>query len=103
MKSRENQEFIDFWEKNRARRATFSYQFWFGLPIGMLFSLPILVNFILGQFWYKRADAVGSSQFNPLVLVIGVIFIATFAAILYKKFQWERNEDRYKELTRKKG
>lgn len=102
MKMSENKEFVAFWAKNREKRRQFSYQFWTGLPIGFLFSLPILVNFILGQFWYKRADAVGSSQFNPLVLVFGVTIIATFAAVLYKRFQWERNEDRYKELTRKK-
>lgn len=103
MKSSENEEFIEFWTKNREKRGKLSYQLWFGLPIGFLFSLPILVNFVLGQFWYKRADAVGSSQFNPLVLVFGVMVIATFAAVFYKKFQWERNEDRYKELTGKKN
>ena len=102
METSENQKFIEFWAKNRTQRCRFSYQFWTGLPRRFLFSLPILVNLILGQFWYKRADAVGSSQFNPIVLVVGVIVIATFAAVLYKRFQWERNEDRYKELTRKK-
>lgn len=102
MLSSENEKFIEFWSKNRKKRGKFSYQLWFGLPIGFLFSLPILLNFILGQFWYKRADAVGSSQFNPLVLVFGITCIATFAAIFYKRFQWERNEDRFKELTRKK-
>lgn len=98
----DNEKFIAFWAKNRERRGKISYQLWFGLPIGMLFSLPILLNFVLGQFWYKRADAVGTSQFNPLVLVLAIMVIATFAAVFYKRFQWERNEDRFKELTRKK-
>lgn len=102
MGTSDNDKFIQFWSRNRIKRGTFSYQFWSGLPIGFLFSLPILINFILGQFWYKRADAVGASQFNPLVLVFGVMIIATFTAVFYKKFQWERNEDRYKELTEKK-
>lgn len=102
MVSKEDQKFLDFWSENREKRGRLSYQLSFGFPIGLLFAVPILVNFLLGRFWYKRADAVGASQFNPLVLVLAVLLIASFAGVIYKKFQWERNEERYLELTRKK-
>lgn len=102
MLTEEEKTFVAFWEKNRDRQATLKYQLIFGFPLGILVSLPILINFLFGRFWYKRADAVGSSQFNPLVLVFAVLLIAVFVAIFYKKFQWERNEQRYLELTRRK-
>jgi hypothetical protein len=102
MLTEEDKTFIVFWEKNRDKHATLQYQFLFGLPIGILVSLPILINFLFGRFWYKRADAVGSSQFNSLVLVFAVLLISVFVAIFYKKFQWDRNEQRYLELTRRK-
>lgn len=102
MLTKEEKMFVEYWESHRDKHATLKHQLLFGLPLGILVSLPILVNFIFGRFWYKRADAVGSSQFNPLVLVFAVLLIAVFVAIFYKKFQWERNEQRYLELTRRK-
>jgi hypothetical protein len=94
----DEKKFIDYWEKNRAYQATITYQLLFGLPIGFLFSLPILVNFLLGKFWYKRADAVGLSQFNPIVLVLAILIIAVFIAIVNRKFRWEKLEQQYLEL-----
>jgi cytochrome bd-type quinol oxidase subunit 1 len=102
MLTEEEKKFVVFWEQNRDQRATLRYQLLLGLPLGVLVSLPLLVNFLFGRFWYKRADAVGSSQFNPLVLVFAVLLISVFVAVFYKKFQWERNEQRYLELTRRK-
>jgi amino acid permease len=103
MHTEEEIRFIKFWEANREKQSTLTYRLMFGLPLGILVSLPILVNFLMGRFWYKRADAVGTSQFNPLVLVFGVVLIAVFVAVFYKQFQWERNEQRYLELTRRKN
>jgi amino acid permease len=103
MHTEEEIRFIKFWEANREKQSTLKYRLMFGLPLGILVSLPILVNFLMGRFWYKRADAVGTSQFNPLVLVFGVVLIAVFVAVFYKQFQWERNEQRYLELTRRKN
>jgi len=73
----------------------------FGLPIGILFSVPLLVNFFLGKFWYKRADAVGISQFSPTVLVVAVLLITVFVALLNRKFRWEKLEQQYLEIRAK--
>jgi hypothetical protein len=103
MHTEEETKFIKYWEANRERQNTLKYRLMFGLPLGMLVSLPILINFLMGRFWYKRADAVGLSQFNPMVLVVAVLLIAVFVAVFYKQFQWERNEQRYLELTRRRN
>jgi len=59
----------------------------------------------LGRFWYKRADAVGLSQFNPMVLIVAALLIAVFTALLNRSFRWEKLEQQYLELKarEKKG
>jgi hypothetical protein len=94
----DEKKFIEYWEQNRERQASLSYQLLFGLPFGFLFSIPILINFLLGRFWYKRADAVGMSQFNPIVLVLAILIISVFIALLNRKFRWEKLEQQYLEL-----
>ena len=41
---------------------------------------------------------VAYSQSSPWLLVIAIIAIAVFTGIFYKKYRWEMNEQRYKEL-----
>lgn len=98
----DEKKFIEYWEQNRERQASLSYQLLFGLPFGFLFSIPILINFLLGRFWYKRADAVGMSQFNPIVLVLAILIISIFIALLNRKFRWEKLEQQYLELQARK-
>jgi hypothetical protein len=98
----DEKKFIEYWKENRDYQATLKYQLLFGLPIGLLFSLPIVVNFLLGRLWYKRADAVGLSQFNPAVLIIAVMVISIFIAIINRRFRWEKLEQQYLELLARK-
>lgn len=98
----DEKKFIEYWEQNRERQASLSYQLLYGLPFGFLFSIPILINFLLGRFWYKRADAVGMSQFNPIVLVLAILIISIFIALINRKFRWEKLEQQYLELQARK-
>lgn len=72
-----------------------------GLPLGLIFALPILINFFAGRFWYKRADAIGNTQMSPVVLIVAVTAIAVFIGIFNRKLKWEKNEQFYKELKAK--
>ena len=92
--------FLEYWEKNRDRQKKLLYQLGFGLPFGLLLGAIILTNFFSG--WYKRAEMIANSQFNPVVLYIAVLAIAVFIAIFSKKFEWDQQEQRYKELLFKK-
>jgi amino acid permease len=103
MLSDEERKFMAFWEKNRERQNKLSYQLWSGLPWGIIFALPIFINFLLGRFWYKRADAVAMSQFNPFVLIFAVILIAIFIGVFQKKHKWEMHEQKYRELKSKEN
>jgi hypothetical protein len=104
MISEEEKKYIAWWEERRLRDKKTLKQWLVGLPIGLLFGVPIFVNFFSG--WYKRADMIVNSrmsnnQLDPLVLMIAVIMITSFVAIFSKRHKWEMNEQRYKELKAK--
>ena len=99
--SEDERKFLLYWEMQRLKDKRLTNQLMFGLPIGILFSIPILINFFMGKFWYKRADAVGISQFSPTILVIAVLLITVFVALLNRRFRWERLEQQYLELKAK--
>lgn len=96
MLTKEEKAFMDYWEQNRDREKKTFRQLLIGLPIGLLFTLPIMANFMSG--WYKRADMAGRVQMNPTVLICAVIIIVCFFAIFNRRHRWDMNEQRYKEL-----
>ena len=100
--STDETRFIEWWELNRNRQKKLFFQVWLGIPLGIAFALPILLNFIAGRYWYKRADAVGTSQFNPVVLIIALLLIVVFIGVFHKKLSWDQNEQRYLELQARK-
>jgi len=97
----DERKFLVYWEANRLRQRKLTNQLMYGLPMGILFAVPIIINFLMGRFWYKRADAVGMSQFSPTVLVVAVLLIAVFIALINRKFHWEKLEQQYLELKAK--
>ncbi len=94
------EEFIAYWKANRQRQKKWLYQLLVGLPVGLILSVLIIVNFSSG--WYKRADMIANSSFNPIVLYVAAALIAIFFAVFSKKFQWDQQEQRYRELLCKK-
>lgn len=96
MLSEEEKAFMVFWEQNRKRQKKVMNQLLLGLPLGLLLSLPIIINYLSG--WHKRAVMVGNAQSNPLVLIIAVLAIAVFFSIFHKRHKWEMNEQRYQSL-----
>lgn len=97
MLTEEEKKFIDYWEKNRDRQKKTVRQFLLGIPAGLLLAIPILLNFLSG--WYKRAGMMtNTSDFNPGVLLVGLLLIIGFMAIFTRQHRWDRNEQFYKEL-----
>ena len=92
--------FLEWWKANRGRQKKFIYQLLVGLPFGLLLGVLIIANFFSG--WYKRAEMIANSSFNPMVLYLAALLIAVFFAVFSKKFQWDQQEQRYKELLYKK-
>lgn len=96
MLSEDDRLFLQYWSANREKEKRSFRQLLIGLPLGLIFALPILINFLSG--WYKRAAMIRNSSFNPTVLLIAIAIIACFFAIFNKKHQWDMREQRYKEL-----
>lgn len=100
MLSPKEEAFLAWWEANRNRQKKLVYQLLVGLPFGLLVGVLIIANFFSG--WYKRADMIANSGFNPVILYLAALLIAIFFAVFSKKFQWDQQEQRYKELMAKK-
>ena len=94
----DEKRFLKYWEENRLRHKSWKYQLLTGLPIGLLFSLPIFILVMTAGWWYERADMQAVSFVNPIVLVIAVLLIATFMAIFYKNHRWDIKEQLYRSL-----
>jgi hypothetical protein len=103
MLTQQEKDFIGYWEQNRKKQKKTFRQFLVGIPIGLLFAIPILINFMSG--WHKGAEmeANNPDDFNPLILVIALLLIVAFVAIFSKHHQWEMREQRYRELIAKQS
>jgi len=95
MVTEQEQLFIDYWESNRDKQKKVLYQLAWGLPLGLVFALPVLLS-VLFHDWYKTMVFISPSQIT--VILITVLGIAVFFALFRMKFKWEENEQRYKEL-----
>jgi len=102
MLTKEEEEFVVYWEQNRLKKKKIFRQLSVGLPMGVLLSVGILVNYLSG--WYKRADMmirVDASEI--LVVLIAILLIVVFVVIFSARHSWDMNENRYKELLIKKN
>lgn len=99
MLTKEEKDFLTYWESNRGRRKKVFRQWLVGIPAGLAVAIPILLNYITG--WDKRAAMVAGASFNPLVLLVALVLIISFTAIFYKQHQWDQYEQRYREIKAK--
>jgi hypothetical protein len=102
MLTERDRQFMEYWKQNRLREKKVFRQLLFGLPLGLLFVVPIIINFSSG--WYKRANmwARGhADDSTPSVLITAALIILVFVAIFSKRHRWEMNEQAYRELQAK--
>jgi hypothetical protein len=103
MRTEEEKRFVEYWRKNRDKEKKLFRQLLIGLPVGLLFAIPIILNFSSG--WNKRASmwARGHADDNtPMVLIIAALIIIVFVAIFSKRHKWEMYEQQYLEILSKK-
>ncbi len=97
MLTKQEQEFLRYWEENRLRKKKFLRQFSIALPLGVVMVMALFINLISG--WYKKADAILRSNSSVIVVIIiailGIMFFITFFSGNHK---WEQNEQRFQEL-----
>lgn len=98
MNSEQERLYIEYWEANREREGKLITQLLFGIPVGILFSVPVLVILVSARLWYKRADMAANSSLSPALLITAVGLIAGFVAVIYKRHQWDMKEQQYLEF-----
>jgi len=95
--------FVDYWEQNREKEKRFLFQVLTGVPVGLLFALPIVFLLFSSRYWFKRADMVAHTELSPTVLIACVLIIAVFVGVIYKRHQWEMKDQQYRELKVKEN
>ena len=80
MLSQKEIEFVNHWKSVRVEHSSFSSKMKRGLPMAILFSMPIIFSIAAVYFfspeWYTKVSQKASSSFTP-------IFIAVFICILF--------------------
>lgn len=100
MLTKEEKLFIEYWEKNREKEKKTSWQLAYGLPRGLVFALPVLVVVIFHD-WYKNMIPI--SEAEMILIIITVLGIAVFYSLFRMRFNWDHNEQTYKELKFKEN
>jgi hypothetical protein len=103
MLTEEEKRFVEYWRQNRDKQKKVFRQLLIGLPAGLIFAIPVILNFSAG--WDKRASmwARGHADDNTAgVLIIAALMIAVFVAIFSRRHKWEMYEQQYREILNKK-
>lgn len=98
--SKEEQEFIHYWQANRLGKKKFLRQFSIAFPLTVLMVLALFINIFSG--WDKRAEMIIRGDASSLyVVIIAIIGIAVFVTVFSSRHKWEQNEQRFLELKEK--
>lgn len=105
MITEKERQFIAYWEREREWRGKFSNKLMSGLPMAMLFGIPILLSIVVVYFyfpeWYTKISKTSPGMF---VTVIIAVFIAIFFFSFFRMhYKWEMNEQLYNELKNKEN
>ncbi len=92
-----------YWESHREDHSRFVSKLLRGLPMAVMFGLPIIL-FILSVYlwfpdWYTKISATTSGSF--MTIVVAVLICIIFFSYFRMHFKWEMNEQLYLELKQK--
>ena len=103
MLSAKEKEFMAYWEKERARHNSVPARLIAGLPMAILFCIPILLLitavYLFLPEWYTRVS--NSMAGAMTTIVIALIICILFFSYFRMQYKWEMNEQLYKELKQK--
>jgi membrane protein YdbS with pleckstrin-like domain len=99
MLTQQEKDFIDYWERNRDRQKKLIRQFLVGIPVGLLFAVPIIICFASG--WFHRAMMVITAEGGAILLALVVIVV--FIAIFSQQSKWDQLNQRYLELIARRS
>ena len=93
MLTKKETDFLCYWEQERVRESRFLSKLSRGLPMAMLFGLPVILSliavYLLSPDWYAKISNSASGAFETLMLA--VILIILFYSYFRMHFKWEMN------------
>ncbi|MFY7964298.1 MAG: hypothetical protein ACOVO1_05330 [Chitinophagaceae bacterium] len=101
MLSKQEKDFLKYWEQKRTANKFNPFLFMSGLAVGLAIGLLITVS--IGINWYKRANMEANAKLNPFVLIVAIVATSLFLAFFYNTFKYEQNEQLYNELKHKEN
>ena len=105
MITEKERQFIAYWEREREWRSKFSNKLMSGLPMAMLFGIPIILSIVVVYFyfpeWYTKISKTSPGMF--VTVVIAVFIAILFFAFFRMHYKWEMNEQLYNELKNKEN
>lgn len=91
------------WEKIRESQAGFTAKLTGGLPMAVLFCVPILLFvasvYLFFPSWYTKVSK--NLPGSVITIVIAVFICVLFFSYFRMQFKWEANEQLYRELKNK--
>ena len=100
MLTEKEKQFIVYWERVRVKQNSFAVKMLNGLPMALLFCLPILLLIFTVYFfspeWYTKISNTSPGAFGAVV--IAVILCIIFFSYFRMHYKWEMNEQLYCEL-----
>ena len=103
MLTEKDEVFINWWEKERERLSSIQAKLIAGLPMAVLFCIPILL-FVTAVYlffpeWYTKISS--RLPGSIATIIIAVIICILFFSYFRMQFKWESNEQHYLELKSK--
>ncbi len=97
-------QFLIHWERVRDYESGFMRKLLSGLPMAMLFGLPVLLSVAVVKLFFpvyemRISKAAGGSTL--IIVFIAVLLTALFFAYFRMHLRWEENEQLYKTLKNK--
>ena len=100
MFSKKETDFMEHWEMVREKESHFLSKLGRGLPMAMLFGLPIILSlvavYLLSPEWYAKISQAASGVLGTLI--VAVVITIFFFSYFRMHFKWEMNEQLYLEL-----
>jgi hypothetical protein len=103
MLSEKDIQFLRYWERVRESENTFTSKLTRGLPMAILFGLPIILSVVVIRLfapdWYMKISQTSPGAFITIIIAMSLIIV--FYAYFRMQYKWEMNEQLYQEKKNK--
>ena len=105
MLTEKEKAFIYKWEQVRESQGTFLSKLFRGLPMAILFGMPIILSlaavYAISPEWYTKISQKADSA---MFFIVAAVFITIlFFSYIRMQFKWEMNEQLYQELKNRQS